>query len=68
MKRFIEKTMNNAKRYTLFDYTVLKITLVSAGILLGTYFSEYFSSNILAIWMLFIITYIIMLYRTFFQK
>lgn len=65
MKKIIDSLMNSAKKYTVFDFAVLKITLVFLGIILGAYFSKFFLSYILIIWVIFIVLYIIIMYKTF---
>jgi len=65
MKKLINRALNSTKNYTVFDFGILKITLVSVGILLGAYFSKFFLSNILLVWIIFIISYVVIMYKTF---
>ena len=67
MKGFINKALNAAKSYNLWDYGWLKIALVSFGILFGTYFSRFFIQYINIVWAIFLITYIWVVYKTFFK-
>jgi hypothetical protein len=68
MKNLIKKVISSAKRYNIFDFASLKIALICAGILLGTYFSKFFLSYILIIWIFFIIFSVFVIYRTFRRK
>ena len=65
MKNLINKLLDAAKKYTVLDYSCLKITLVSLGILIGTYFSNFFSNYTSLLWIIFLISYIWIIYRTF---
>lgn len=65
MKKLIDKTLNAAKMYNVFDYAWFKVTLCSLGILLGTYFSQFFLNYISIVWAVFIISYIWIIYKTF---
>ena len=64
MRRFIESAMRATKKYTVFDFGILKITLVSFGILLGAYFSEFFLRHTVTLWIVFLVTYIFIWYKT----
>lgn len=65
MKNLIDKTLSAARKYNVWDYGFLKITLFSVGILFGAYFSQFFLNYIFIIWALFIVSYIWILYKTF---
>jgi len=65
LKKLINRALDSTKNYNVFDFGILKITLISAGILLGAYFSEFFLSNIALVWIIFIISYVIIMYKTF---
>lgn len=65
MMKFIAKSLNAARKYNLWDFACLKITLLSLGILVGTYFSQFFLNLISIIWVVFILTYVWIMYQTF---
>lgn len=65
MRNFLNRLLESAKKYTIFDYGCLKITLISLGILLGTYLPKFFLSYTSLIWIIFIVSYICIIYRTF---
>lgn len=65
MKNLINKLLGAAKKYTVLDYGFLKITLISFGILIGTYFSNFFSNYTSLLWIIFLISYLWIIYRTF---
>lgn len=59
-----ESAMRATKKYTVLDFGILKVTLVSFGILLGTYFSEFFLRHTGTLWIVFLVTYIFIWYKT----
>lgn len=65
MSQLINRALRAAKRYTLWDYACFKITLVSLGILIGAYFAEFFLSHTLFLWIIFLVSYICIMFRTF---
>lgn len=65
MNKLFNKALNSTKKYTIWDFGLLKITLISLGILLGTYFSNFFLSIIMLIWIIFVISYAFIMYKTF---
>jgi len=64
---FIERVLSSIGRYTAWDFAFLKITLVSLGILLGTYFADFFLNYTVLLWVIFLGSYIWIMYRTFFK-
>jgi small multidrug resistance family-3 protein len=67
MKGFIDKALNAAKRYNVWDYGWLKVTLIAFGILLGTYLAQFFMQYIVIVWAVFVLSYIWIMYKTFFK-
>ena len=67
MKGFIDKALDAAKSYSLWDYGWLKLTLISFGMLVGTYFAQFFMQYIGIVWTVFILSYIWIMYKTFFK-
>lgn len=65
MKNLINKLLSITKKYTVLDYGFLKITLISLGILIGTYFSNFFLNYTSLLWIIFLISCIFIIYRTF---
>lgn len=65
MKEFINQVLKSARNYTVWDYGILKISLTSLGILLGTYFSQFFIKNILWVWIVYLISFIFITFKTF---
>lgn len=65
MRNLIRKALAASKQYTLFDFAGLKITLILLGILIGAYFAPFFLKNTLSLWIIFIIAYAYIMYRTF---
>jgi hypothetical protein len=67
MKGFIGKVMNAAKSYSYWDYVWLKVTLICIGILFGAYLAQFFIQYIVIVWAVFLLTYLWVVYKTFFK-
>ena len=65
MRAFIERALKAARKYTVMDYGFLKITLLSFGILLGAYFAQFFLNYTSFLWVVFIFSFLWIMYRTF---
>ncbi len=65
MQKWMREIFKSTKQYTMWDFSVLKICLVSIGILLGIYFSNFFVSYIFAVWLIAIGSYVMIMYKTF---
>lgn len=65
MKNLLSRMLNAAHRFTGFNFVIFKICLLSIGILLGTYFANFFRSWILILWIIAVITIISMWIITF---
>lgn len=65
MNEFIQRLMKAARKLTVTDFACLKICLLSLGILLGAYFAQFFLSHTFFLWVIFIASYIWIMYRTF---
>ena len=64
MFKFLDGLMLAAKTYTLYDYGCLKLALITSGILLGTYFTDFFLRYTTWLWIIFIVAYVCIAYRT----
>jgi hypothetical protein len=60
--------MKKASNLGIFSWGMLKLYLVTVGILLGTYFSAFFLNIIAAVWVIAVITFIYMIYLFFLKK
>lgn len=67
MRAFINRVLGATDKYTVWDFAFLKICLVSLGILLGVYFAKFFLTYTSILWIVFITTYLWIMYRTFFK-
>lgn len=65
MKDLLNKILQRTKKYNLWDFSALKITLVTVGILFGAYFSKFFLDNIVIVWIIFGVTYLFIMFKTF---
>ena len=58
-----EKSLEKARKFTLLDYSLLKIVLLLFGIIIGTLASGFFENILLFLIILFIILYVILMFR-----
>ena len=65
MSAIIQRLLKAARKYTVIDYVLFKITLVSFGILLGAYFARFFLNFTFFLGIIFIVSYLGIMYRTF---
>lgn len=65
MSVLIQRPLEAARNFTLFDYAGFKTALIFLGVLLGAYFSEFFLKHIAWVWIIFILSYLWIMYRTF---
>lgn len=66
MSDLINQTMKAARRYSVADYGVLKITLLTAGILIGASSPQFFTRHKAPLVTVFASSYAWIVYRTFF--
>jgi hypothetical protein len=67
INKFMQRALKAAKKYTVIDYACLKISILSFGILLGAYLAKFFLNHTLFLWMVFILTLLWIMYRTFIE-
>ncbi len=67
MNTFINRILKATGKYTIVDFAFLKTALLALGILLGTYFTEFFSGYTSLLWIIYIISFFWIMYRTFFK-
>lgn len=67
MITFLQRALHAARKYTIIDFACLKITLVSFGIILGAYFTDFFLNYTSFLWIVFILSFLWVMYRTFFK-
>ncbi len=65
MDTLIKRSLRAARKFTLADFACLKMALLSLGILLDSYFSRFFYNYTSLLWIIFIVTYIWIMHRTF---
>ena len=67
MSNLIQRLINAARKFSVVDYGAFKITLLTAGILIGVYFAPLLMSYKTPLWIVFIVSFIWIGYRTFFK-
>ncbi|MEQ8201030.1 MAG: hypothetical protein ABRQ24_06390 [Syntrophomonadaceae bacterium] len=65
MGDFIERVRKAASKYTVMDFGCLKIAVLCAGILLGVYFPVFFSGYTTLLWIILILSWLWIMFRTF---
>ncbi len=65
MANFISRMLDVAHRFTAFDFAIFKLCLLSIGILLGTYFWDFFLRFLTEVWIIAVIALIYLLVQTF---
>lgn len=65
MSSIVKRLMNTTKKYTVLDFGFLKISVLSAGILLGTYYEPFFKDYTQLLWIAFLISFVWIMYQTF---
>lgn len=65
MGNFIQRVMKAASQYTVMDFGCLKMAVLCAGILLGTYFPVFFSGYTTLLWIILIFSWLWIMARTF---
>ena len=68
MAGFIGKLMNKVRNFSVFDFAMLKFTLLSAGILFGFYLAPFLTHLILYVWIIFAISYAYLFFICFKRK
>lgn len=65
MSKLIQRLMKTVQHFTVVDFALFKICLVTIGILLGTYLHSFFNQHLSIIWGIAIVTYILLLVQLF---
>lgn len=60
----LAKLLDAAKNYTLWDWALLKLALVTLGILLGIYLYPVMFEYRAVVWVVFVVCYLATAYRT----
>jgi len=67
MRNFINKALEAARKYTVWDWGILKVCLFSLGLIVGQALSSLPFEVILGLVVLFVLSYIWLVYLTFFK-
>lgn len=70
MKKLIKQLYATTDRFTIYDFILFKVVLISIGVLLGFYLKDFLHGWIIAIWAIGLIPYIILFIRVigYFRK
>jgi hypothetical protein len=68
MSEYFRKLMDSMRKYSIFDFGILKIMFITFGILLGLYFPIPLFRIIWLIILVFGLSYVWTIYITFFRK
>lgn len=61
----IDCLMKRYREFTVMDVAAFKMCLLSLGVLAGTYLSRFFKKLAPVMWLLFLVSYIFVIYRLF---
>lgn len=65
MGNIVQRVMRSTSNYTVMDFGCLKIVVLCAGILLGSYYHEFFLGYTTLLGVVFVISFLWIMYRTF---
>ncbi len=65
MKKFFEELHGVLSYFGFLDIGMLKVCLASIGVLLGVYFFEFFDRFVVAVWVLFILSWLYIVVKVF---
>lgn len=65
MQSFIERSINAGRKFNVLDFAVFKICLMCLGIIAGMYFAQFFLGLAALLWVIFIVSWVFIMYRTF---
>ena len=68
MKNMIAKLMDKARNFSILDYAIFKTVLLSAGILIGAYFSSFIMGVIWLVWIILAASYSYLFYICFIRN
>lgn len=68
MSVMINRMLEAARNYNIWDYGFFKICMICLGIILGAYFAVFFMNHISFIWILFLGSLIWVFYATFLKQ
>lgn len=63
MGNLIKNALSAAHKFTMLDFAVFKIYLISIGVLLGVYFFPFFLNYLPIVWVVAIVSLIIVMFR-----
>lgn len=61
MSNLLHRLVSATHHFSAIDYAIFKICLLTIGILFGAYFSPFFQTYILVIWLIAIVTWFILM-------
>lgn len=67
MRKWFNSLLLATRKYTIWDFGFLKLSLFSLGLLLGIYFAQILGQYVTYVWALFVFSYIWIIYKTLVQ-
>lgn len=61
MANFAKRMLGATRKYTIADFGILKLSLISVGILLGLYFGDFLLKYITTVWIIAVLATIFIL-------
>ncbi len=65
MRDFLDRVHGTLEHFGFVDIGILKLCLVSIGILLGVYFTAFFDRFVVVVWILFILSWLYIVVKVF---
>ena len=65
MKNVMKKMHNVMSHFTIVDIGILKLCLLSLGIILGAIFVRFFGDILVALWVIFILSWLYIVIKVF---
>ncbi len=65
MKQWVEFVRRSVSRFSVFDFGMLKLCLISIGVLIGVYLHQTLDGFMWLFWLLFVSSWLYIVVRTF---
>lgn len=66
MKKLVKKLLKKAQKMDIWDWALLKMTLIAFGILIGAYFN--FGAYLICVWFVAIVGWMMLFYTFYIKK
>ncbi|MDP4109387.1 MAG: hypothetical protein Q8878_05085 [Bacillota bacterium] len=67
IRRFVDFLMDKVSELSILDFALMKMALISFGVIIGAFFSKFFRKFQAIFWFFAIFSYIYLIYKIFFR-